>query len=320
MKGIASAVVLTAGLGAGSAQAAEVDPYYWTADSSSWTTETQGKTKLSNDTRVAGNIEESLKSDSNLEESTHSVSGGGGSLTIGAILSGETATGAQLRNVSGSAYGVYISETYSGGVSATGGILNIIRGASITGNAVGGWAKNTGDGTATASGNQVNLNGSGTITLGATSQIIGAWASSKNGATADNNHVIISGAEDTNTLVIKNTAFGGMAIADNGATQGDYLAEGNSVSIQDASLSGGNANIYGGYVKNWTNSGAATSFTARDNQITVSNVITDASSTSTNQIAANFVQNKSGASANSGADSLTVAGSEDKISTYILNT
>ena len=321
VKGIASAVVLTAGLGAGSAQAVEVDPYYWTADSYSWTTETQGKSKVSNDTRVAGNIEESLKSDSTLEESTHSVSGG--SLTIGAIFEQsspeQTATGAQLRNVSGSAYGVYISESYSGGVSATGGILNIIRWASITGNAVGGWAKNTGDGTATASGNQVHLNGSGTITLGAGSQIIGAWASSKNGATADNNHVIISGAEDTNTLVIKNTAFGGMAIADDGATQGDYLAEGNSVSIQDASLSGGKANIYGGYVKNWTNSGAATSFTARDNQITVSNVITDENSTSTNQIAANFVQNQSGASANSGADSLTVAGSEDKISTYILN-
>ena len=240
-KGMATALVLTAGLAAGAAQAA--DEIYYSDDGKTWTT-------TSGSGRIAGAV-----AGVHLNPATEGTTAANGKLNITSTWSG-----------SGSIYGGYVDTTKldSGkdvDVSAVGNTLNADGDVVITNsgsvNLVGGWAK-TQNGFALASDNKVivevgNTNATdGSVALKSGGQVIGAWASSLNGATAQNNTVELSGNNKSGDtyLHLGNGAFGAMAFVDAYATGGDYVAQGNTLDVSYTSSNGsGDSGLWliGGY-------------------------------------------------------------------------
>ena len=185
IKGIASAVILTAGLAAGQAQAtpSATDPI-WTNDGSTWTIQSGGTAITASGSRVAGDYDNGTDADHN----DGIVSGE--SLVIGA--SGTPINGDVTSISSGHAYAGYV-ELSSGSLDAIaeGNKLTVASGGTINtsgGNLVGGWAKTNGSGIATAQDNKLIIdNSSGGITFTDANQFIGGVAAGNNGATAEGN-------------------------------------------------------------------------------------------------------------------------------------
>ena len=269
VKGLASAVLLTAGLAAGQAAQA-ADEIYYSDDGKTWTT-------TSGSGRIAGAV-----AGVHLSPATEGTTASGGKLNITSTWSG-----------SGSIYGGYVDTTKldSGkdvDVSAIGNTLNADGDVAITNsgsvNLVGGWAK-TQNGFALASDNKVIVevdSGNGSVALKSGGQVIGAWASSLNGATASSNSVTLSGnnLSGGTYLHLGNGAFGAMAYVDSGAHGGDYVAQGNTLDVSYTSSTGsGDSGLWliGGYA--YTNgssnsgTGAAESLQAIGNSIIADHVI-----------------------------------------------
>ena len=249
-KGMATALVLTAGLAAGAAQAA--DEIYYSDDGKTWTT-------TSGSGRIAGAV-----AGVHLNPATEGTTAANGKLNITGTWSG-----------SGSIYGGYVDTTKldSGkdvDVSAVGNTLNadgdVVITTSGSVNLVGGWAK-TQNGFALAYDNKVivevgntNVN-DGSVALKSGGQVIGAWASSLNGATAQNNTVELSGNNKSGDtyLHLGNGAFGAMAFVDENAIGGDYVAQGNTLDVSYTSSSGsGDSGLWliGGYAYTNDSNGA----------------------------------------------------------------
>ena len=157
IKGIASAVILTAGLAAGQAQAtpSATDPI-WTNDGSTWTINSGSAVANFSGSRVAGDYDNGTDADHN----DGIVSGE--SLVIGA--SGGTIGGDVVQiSGSGSAYAGYVSLASGTTLDAVAenNTLTLESGATINtsgGNIVGGWAKTNGDGVAIARDNKLIIN------------------------------------------------------------------------------------------------------------------------------------------------------------------
>ena len=242
IKGIASAVILTAGLAAGQAQAtpSATDPI-WTNDGSTWTIQSGGTAITASGSRVAGDYDNGTDADHN----DGIVSGE--TLVIGA--SGGTIGGDVVEvSGSGSAYGGYVMiGSGSSGAAlnavAEGNKLTVASGGNITstGNLVGGWAKTQGTGTALATGNTLKIENVETLSSGG--QFIGGMAGAYHGAVAKENKLIINGISSDSKLTLNNTAgnIGGIVYvgdADSGAVSGAYRAEGNIVSGSHLTVSG----------------------------------------------------------------------------------
>ena len=187
IKGIASAVILTAGLAAGQAQAVDAPngSYWYTENGTTWKEKTDVGATFGNAERIAGDYDDGTTEGHNVG----SVSGE--KLVIGT-------SGDFLGISSGSVYGGYVkldaSNTMS--ASATGNKLKVTSGGSVatTGNLVGGWAKTLGTGFATATDNKLIIDKGATLTKAG--QFIGAVAAGQNGALAQSNSVELTG--DTN--------------------------------------------------------------------------------------------------------------------------
>ena len=271
-KGMATALVLTAGLAAGAAQAAD-EIYYSDDDGKTWTT-TPGSGRIAG--AVAG---------VHLSPATEGTTAADGKLNITSTWSG-----------SGSIYGGYVDTTKldSGkdvDVSAVGNTLTVNGDTGVVSNSgsnvVGGWAK-TQNGFALASDNKVVVKvdssnpTSGSSTLKSGGQVIGAWASSLNGATAQNNIVELSGNNKSGDtyLHLGNGAFGAMAFVDANATGGDYVAQGNTLDVSYTSSTGSGASglwLIGGYAytngSNAAGTGKADSLQAIGNSIIADHAI-----------------------------------------------
>ena len=191
IKGIASAVILTAGLAAGQAQAAASadNPAYTVsgADSSTWTVVSGAIT--ANGDRLAGDYDTG-----NAEDTVNANNGDG-------IVSGESLIlGSGDSVTSGSAYAGYVSLDSGSTLDAVAenNTLTLNSGATINtsgGNVVGGWAKTNGSGIATAQDNKLIIdNSTGGITFQAANQFIGAVAAGNNGATAKDNLLEFTGS------------------------------------------------------------------------------------------------------------------------------
>ena len=254
-KGMATALVLTAGLAAGQAQAVD-DPYYSADNGKTWTTTAKGAN------RIAGTV-----AGVHLSPATEGTTAADGKLTFNGKWSG-----------TGSIYGGYVDTTKldSGkdvDVSAVGNALTVNGNKGIVSNSgsnvVGGWAK-TQNGFAFADNNKVFVevtevnNTAGSITLKSGGQVIGAWASSLNGATAQNNTVELKGNNTSGDtyLHLGNGAFGAMAFVDAGATGGDFVAQGNTLDVKYTSSTNDDKSTHpsglwliGGYA--YTNIGAS---------------------------------------------------------------
>ena len=252
IKGLASAVILTAGLAAGQAQATptETDPIWATSDDSSWNV-TSGDTALSDasGTRVAGDYDDGKTED----HDDGSVSGE----TL--IIGSGTGIPADVNTVSsGGAYAGYVklgTDSTLDAAVAEDNKLTVTSGAKITttGNIVGGWAKNQGTGTALAKDNALEINNLESISSGG--QFIGGMAGSYHGATAKGNSVKITGVSGESKLTLNNTGTIGAIVfvgdGDSGALSGVYRAEGNTVEASNIVTSGGskdNNTFVGGQV------------------------------------------------------------------------
>ena len=238
-KGMATALVLTAGLAAGQAQAtaSEDDPWYKIVVADGKVTNvtqpmTEYKDKLGSSGDVVGaaegdNVAGGLAASGSFATDDH-LDGviSGADLTVG--TSGAN-TPSDVKQVSGSAYGAYLNftGTNNSSILAEDIKLHLIDGAVVSGGAVGAYVSIT-NGQATANGITTEI-GSGTISVSGTSA--GARVYAPNGtATATDNHLIVKeGAE----LNLNST----MWLAGATATGLQANVTGNTVEIQNNSAS-----------------------------------------------------------------------------------
>ena len=333
-KGMATALVLTAGLAAGAntAQAAHDGSFYEL--NAAKDTFKEFKTALPNDTSsklVIGIGGYETATDAH-DKATNGLDGivDGATLSFGgtnddSIGSAGTASGA---------YAGYVKlETSANNAVANNnklhinGVVNFGSSPSDGAHAVGGWAVHKGNGTATAQGNEVkiNANASTATTKGNATingQIIGAWASSLNGAAALDNIVEINGSGATAKMALQDSVFGGLAAAEAQAKSGTFRAQGNQLTITNASLTSGGKMIMGGYVRSLgTNNATVNDFNASNNIVTLNNVtVSGGAAANANIVAANYADaqqtsnsltiNSVTANGTEGQTSLTIHGGE----------
>ena len=238
-KGMATALVLTAGLAAGQAQAtaSEDDPWYKIVVADGKVTNITAPMKSYKDSfKSSGDVVGAAEGDNvsgGLEDSGSFNTDGkldgvitDADLTIG--ISGATSP-SDANNVSGSVYGAYLNFTGANNSSILAEDINLylIDGAIVSGGAVGAYVSNA-NGQATANGITTEI-GSGTISVSGTSA--GARVYAPNGtATATDNHLIVKeGAE----LNLNST----MWLAGATATGLQANVTGNTVEIQNNSAS-----------------------------------------------------------------------------------
>lgn len=281
IKGLASAVVLTAGLSAGASNAtmfisSEInDPTSWTPspdiDSANW---------------AAGKVSTGLESGSKVSL---------GNLTFGP----KGTTGVNIIQAESGAIGGYIYFADGAStVTADTNTLTLNASGVINANAVGGWAKTKGTGIAIAQGNTLKVDGTSTNTTATIlGQAIGGFASSLNGAIANNNTVSIKGASgegvDKLSTGSGDNIYGGMAGIESGASVGVYSATNNTVALENYTFgtrkASVNGQIVGGTISVWGNA-SADKFESSNNTVSLKNVTIDHDNA---LVAANLVNVKS---------------------------
>ena len=256
IKGLASAVILTAGLAAGQAQAADS---FWEYSNSKWNEQPNALPSSTNGAeRIAGDYDTGTGS-------TDDVHGDGTVSGAGLIIgdSGAAIGGNIVELSSGSAYGGYVAiESGDTKALAQGNTLTVKSGATInssTGNVVGGWAKTKGTGFATAQDNKliINAQAGSTITFTGANQFLGAMAGGQHGALAQNNRYEFHG-NDTSRNEVKTTNGHLGAIVFVGddthsGSSGMYQALGNTLDMSNFTVSGnstteGNKTFIGGWI------------------------------------------------------------------------
>ena len=306
VKGLASAVILTAGLAAGQAQAtpSQTNPVYTTTDDLSWTANS-GSAITASGSRVAGDYDNGTADDHN----DGIVSGE--SLVIGA--SGSPINGDVISITSGSAYAGYVS-LGSGSTldaKAEGNKLTVTSGGTINtsgGNIVGGWAKTNGSGVAIARDNKLVINNAdGGVTLTSGGSFIGGVAAGNNGATAEGNSYTFTGSGDKTALT--NTGNYGALVfvgdSANSGSKGSFEALGNSLEMSNFSVSGDTSTtaqktFLGGNIEviSLASDNTIEVLRAQGNSVDLSNFTLGSGSYQTGyqvgNIAANYVHNESG--------------------------
>ena len=188
-KGMATALVLTAGLAAGQAQAAYTgdNDYFGLSGSSTNITSTS--------TAASGSWEDTSTGD--LPNTDYHIAGAVGETSA----SGGRLEVDRNNSVSGSALGgIVVSTSNLGSLTATDNALNLLSGAQIGHSAYGAYVNASGGGNVSATGNRVILDGIGsgeavtvTTRTGSGDGIFGARIKSANGsATATGNYVDIT--------------------------------------------------------------------------------------------------------------------------------
>ena len=255
VKGLASAVIMTAGLAAGSAQAVDntagLDSgnyYFYDISSSLWKEVKNGDSGAvsATDGIVAGQIGGNGLSGANIDPEQNLTTVTGGKLTID-------------------------------GVGGKNGSLKYVQ----SGTVAGGWAQlsNADSGTITASGNSVDITGSGMVTKdGSTTAdtrgvVFGAFAQAKAGkAIARDNTVKIKRTENLTTAAASHGIYGAQAFGNLGAQaiHNIVTVDGTDKAKQTLAFLSGNG-VYGGAA---VASGASSTGTyeAYDNEIHLTNV------------------------------------------------
>ena len=236
IKGIASAVILTAGLAAGQAQAtpSTTDPIWTNTDDTIWTSGTSAIENVSGG-RVVGDYDVGATGQDGIVSGETLVIGDSG-----------TAIGGDVVQVSGSgsAYAgfVQLGDDSTLDAVAENNILTVTSGATINtsgGNLVGGWAKTNGDGIATARDNKLIIdNSTGGITFTDANQFIGGVAAGNNGATAEGNLLQFtgsgSGVTGSGTALTNNGNYGATVFVGDGThsgSTGTFEALGNTLDM-----------------------------------------------------------------------------------------
>ena len=304
IKGIASAVILTAGLAAGQAQAQPDGTFY--ENTGSWIEKTSPiPSSTNNATAVAGDYADADRNNGQVSS---------GNLVIG---DSGTAIGGDIESLtSGSAYGGYVKlSSGSLDVVAEDNKVTISSGATLNssaGNVMGGWAKTNGTGTATASGNKliINSQSGSTITFTGINTLVGGGAGGNHGAKAEDNKYTFNGNATTPTDLtsVSGGHRGGMVFVGDVATSGSsgaYEAIGNTLQMSNFVISGdsvgtGPKTFRGGdiYVYNVEADNTIDVIRAQGNTVDLDSFTLGSGSYSTNygvtNIAANYVDNSKG--------------------------
>ena len=284
VKGLASAVIVTAGLAAGQAQA-EPNYYFWDY-SSAWTTKTEA---AASDGLVAGII-----GGNNVGSHTETVVSGG-NLTIGggssSALSGVT---------SGSAVAGWGSAE-TGDLTVQNNTITITGSGTVTkdgkdgrGFVYGGWVQSLA-GKAAANDNHVIISGKTDKAAAASDGLLGAYVEGHLGASAVGNTIVVSGSSSSSLQTIStsdtSTAIGAqiMPIKLKQVTAtGEFTANQNQVSLDYVNVSTAQeddvVNIFGANF-NMTNADATKStLNAQGNIVTLNNAEIDTASGSIGNI------------------------------------
>ena len=324
-KGMATALVLTAGLAVGQAQAAHDGTFYQTDDKTAFSPIEDALTGESSSNKLSIGIGGYETDTDAHDKATNGLDG----VVDGATLS-FGGKGDDVEGTAGTASGAFagyvnLSGSANNAVATNNklhinGVVNFGSSPSDSAHAVGGWAVHKGNGTATAQGNEViiNANAATALTKGNATingQIIGAWASSLNGAAALDNIVEINGSGATAKMALQNSVFGGLAAAEDSAKSGTFRAQGNQLTITNASLTSGGKMIMGGYVNaSGSNASTVNDFNAANNIVTLDNVIVSGTAGSANIVAANYADAKR---ASLTINSVTANGTEGQTSLTI---
>ena len=284
-KGMATALVLTAGLAAGQAQAT------YTGDNDYFGLSGSSTNITSISTAASGSWEDTSTND--LPDTDYHIAGAVGETSA----SGGRLEVDRNNSVSGSALGgIVVSTSNIGSLTATDNELNLTSGAQIGHSAYGAYVNASGGGNVSATGNRVILDGIGsgeavtvTTRTGSGDGIFGARIKSANGsATATGNYVDIT-AHYGATLTLNhgdNGIVGALAEGtDTVSVTGNYVTISGTDTGTDPThrlalgSSGTNAHtLIGGFALNQTASGSvagdntASTLTAASNSVTATNI------------------------------------------------
>ncbi len=232
IKGIASAVILTAGLAAGQAQAtpSTTDPIWTSTDDTTWTSGTSAIENVSGG-RVVGDYDVGATGQDGIVSGETLVIGDSG-----------TAIGGDVVQVSGSgsAYAgfVQLGDDSTLDAVAEDNKLTVTSGGTLntTGNIVGGWAKTNGSGVAIARDNQLIIDHKATFS--GSGQWLGAVAAGNNGATAEGNLLQFtgsgSGVTGSGTALTNNGNYGATIFvgdSTHSGSTGTFEAVGNTLDM-----------------------------------------------------------------------------------------
>ena len=229
IKGIASAVILTAGLAAGQAQAAD-EWYQFDSTNSKWT-EMQNNVGAGSATTAAGALDYYNGKDSIFFPDQDSVTGtvSGGDLSVGYVqAAGQGVTNPDTAQVSGDAFGGYIYSSGNASITsflADSNTVTLLSGGKVS-NSVYGANVDVDKGNVTATGNTANISG-GSVGL----SVYGAKIKTGDGsATASGNQAFVK-ADVADTISIGDGNWSGIRGARAEGTDTISLT-GNSVNIE----------------------------------------------------------------------------------------
>ena len=327
VKGLATAVLLTVGLAAGQAQAANT--WYSNTDdnvlvsgstihSDHWQKKTGSVNKVTAGS-LAGAVGDTVKGQTTVSSGSLSLGSGSGNdaygtsgHAFGGIIVAEsnigtlTATnnvltlnsGGSLASGGFNAYGAYVNASGGGNVVATENKVAINDNFTITSGDVFGARAKTSDGSATVTGNSVTINAATLTMKQGVNGIVGALAESTDTTRVIGNSVTISGTATNAPLAITgvNSIGGGHALNQtSGAYASTLLAQENTVELTNVSLANNTtsgAYVYGGRAQNHDNASGAANVDIRaiNNAVSLTDTSITTSTTANDhlQIVGNF--------------------------------
>ncbi len=329
VKGLASAMLVTAALAAGQAQAATPDSEdnYYQYISGSWreTPKVPGNGE-NNSVIVTGALAGdaiNVSGDGSADEAKKSNVASGGNIYLGSGTGLPSGAAASL--ASGAAAGGWAQATDT--ATATGNKLTVqgngkaLNGGNEKGRGIlYGARANSTAGIAIAEGNQLIIKkGDSASDIAFDNAAIGGQAKGKLGAQANNNLVDIDGSEELDQKIVSGggSIIGGQAADAGASATGDFIASGNTVDINQAAYTAESSktlNIFGGQAT-LTNDSDANSLRAIGNSVILNHVNFDNASGKALNIFGNYAEVGSTGS----ADTVRADGIAGKLSVDIKN-
>ena len=320
IKGIASAVILTAGLAAGQAQAVS-DYYVYNTSEGKWTLKTESAETITDGYHLvagalAGNFLDDTKLTAANPDITNNNTASGGNIIVS---DGATNEDRNIKTISGSVWGGNAQMTTGNAyaehneVLVTGSAtLNLKKSATSGGDVIGGRAISDA-GIAYVSDNKVTVQKTEGKDISIAGQLKAGYAEGFTGAVAENGEQKVHGVDADDTQAIGNSVIAGHAFAKQNGT-GNYLAQSNTVDLKYVNVSGsGSLFLVGGQADSKDNT-AKGNFSALNNTISIK----DSTLNSTDQTI--FVFGNYAASQNADSGLVKVQGTEGVPSVLIEDT
>ena len=324
VKGIASAVILTAGLAAGAGQAQAAAEFYIFdgASNNGWRAQAQPTTNVNPTFYItAGALAgDALKVTNNAAESGAATITGRSTASGGSLIIADEATrpDRDFQTVSGSVWGGNAQTTSGPAYAENNSVLvtgeasvNTKNSASTGGDVIGGRAIST-SGAAYVSDNKVTVQKVADKEISIAGVLKAGYAEGFTGAVAESGEQVVHGVSSTDQQDISKDVIAGHAFAKTNGT-GNYRAEDNTLDLQYVNVSGSAALSLVGGQADGKSDAKSDNFSALNNSISIK----DSTLNSTNQTI--FVFGNYAASQNTGTTLVQALGTEGETSVLIEN-